>query len=175
VQKFIEHRKGFTLIEMLIVIIIIGALAAMLMLSVGAAKDRAEAAKFINDLKVFQKAAILCRTDRGNWKYENGWVSDEARAKGIIEHYTDRTLAADQANAYTFWGGNTNYGMWLTVHMDIIKNGSNLKRIMAKYSNGQMGVKLFKSRVSTNDYYKGKYAIYDGGSDLYFMVVPEAF
>jgi prepilin-type N-terminal cleavage/methylation domain-containing protein len=179
VQEFIEHRKGFTLIEMLIVIIIIGALAALLMLSIGNARDRAVAAKFINDIKTIQSAVLLCRTDTGEWYYPQKGGTDYTRAQNIIEHYTGQTLTTDQKAAYSIWGGpNTEkFGIFFVVEMDNLKDGNELKRIMKKYSNGEMGVQLFTSHgFTTDDYYKGKqYTIYDGGSTLTFMVSPKYF
>lgn len=44
IKKY-RKAKGFTLIELLIVIVIIGILAGMMMLSTGAATDRAQATK----------------------------------------------------------------------------------------------------------------------------------
>lgn len=177
-QKLIKHRKGFTLIEMLIVVIIIGMLAAMLMFAIGNAKDRATATRFVNDLKTIQSAALLCRTDTGDWYYPQKGGTDYTRAQNIIEHYTGHAMTNDEKSAYEIWGGSgtPSYGIFIVVHMESLKNGEDLKRIMKKYSNGQIGVKLFSSHGFTaDDYYKGKYNIYDGGNILTFMIVSIFF
>lgn len=65
--KKLSKTKGFTLVELLIVIIIIGILAGMMMLSSGAATDKAEATRIVSDLRNIKAATIMAYADNNAW------------------------------------------------------------------------------------------------------------
>ncbi|MDO5116818.1 MAG: prepilin-type N-terminal cleavage/methylation domain-containing protein [Synergistaceae bacterium] len=66
VKKY-RKSKGFTLVELLIVIIIIGILAGMMMLSTGSATDKAEATKIVSDMRNIKSACLMYYADNGVW------------------------------------------------------------------------------------------------------------
>lgn len=59
----LKRRSGFTLVELLIVIIIIGILAGAMMMLAGSGTDRAEATKIISDLRGLKAAALMYYAD----------------------------------------------------------------------------------------------------------------
>ena len=67
ITKKLRKAKGFTLVELLIVIIIIGILAGMMMLATGSATDKAEATKIVSNLRNIKAAAIMYYADEGTW------------------------------------------------------------------------------------------------------------
>lgn len=66
-KKILKKSKGFTLVELLIVIIIIGILAGMMMLSTGGATAKAEATKIVSDMRNMKAAAIMVYADNSVW------------------------------------------------------------------------------------------------------------
>ena len=66
IRKY-RKSKGFTLVELLIVIIIIGILAGMMMLSSGSATDKAEATKIVSNMRNIKSACLMYYADNGTW------------------------------------------------------------------------------------------------------------
>lgn len=60
-----KRREGFTLVELLIVIIIVGVLAGMMMLSSSGSTDQAEAMKIVSNLRSLKAAVVLYKNEHG--------------------------------------------------------------------------------------------------------------
>ena len=75
----VSKRKGFTLVELLIVIIVIGILVGGMLLASGSASDSARAATLLSDLRNAKAAGVLWMADHP------GSLDTELAAEWLVE------------------------------------------------------------------------------------------
>ena len=91
-------RKGFTLVELLIVIIVIGILAGGMMLSSGSASDSARASTLISELRNAKAAGVFWLTDNvssTDAELALEW-SNMASMRNIFKGYMDNPIKVDE-------------------------------------------------------------------------------
>lgn len=66
-----QTQKGFTLVELLVVISIIGLLSTLAVVSLGSARSKARDARRVSDVKQIQTALELYFADQGVYPIEN--------------------------------------------------------------------------------------------------------
>jgi len=86
-----KSRKGFTLIEVLIVIAIIGILTAGMTLVAGGSRDAAEATRIIADLRTIKTAALMWVADDPEGVDSSKWTGDENNS---LDKYLDRPVTS---------------------------------------------------------------------------------
>lgn len=153
-NKIMKARKGgFTLVELLIVIMIIAILAGMMMLATGAATDSAEAAKVTNDLRNVKAAAAMFFVDHNVWP-DTTW--NETAAASSLSHYMDRSLDARYGNKIFIKSGDD----------DRVLAGFNLDNftpgVKTKLQKSARTSALFNDTGSGGGYYTGGAEIYMG-------------
>ncbi len=64
-------KKGFTLVELLVVMVVVGILAGSLMLLFGSASNRSTATRMVSDLMTLKRASVIFFYDTGEWPDED--------------------------------------------------------------------------------------------------------
>ena len=99
-------RRGFTLVELLIVIVVIGILSAMMMLSSTEAVTSAKASNIVSNLRNLKTAALAFYVDHLDMM--EGVTNVAANAKGIngktTGEGTTATTTYEEANKFTIPG-----------------------------------------------------------------------
>jgi prepilin-type N-terminal cleavage/methylation domain-containing protein len=98
--------KGFSLVEILIVIIIIGILSGTLMIAVGNATSKSEATRIVSNLQVLKTAVIMYYADNHEWfsQGKQGWGVISVNE---VRDYMDRTIPGIEGFATNINWGNT--------------------------------------------------------------------
>lgn len=160
-----KNRKhvGFTLIEMLVVIIIIGALTGAVMLSVTSATDKAKASKIITNLQNLKAACVMYYADNEEWPSEDivfdGNATTSEGIKKTIEGYLDRV----PEKGYKIYGATSNSSVCAVSYSD---NSVMTSGVVEKLEKAAKSAGLSSSNTannSTND-------IYAGGSEVFLQV-----
>ena len=89
-------RRGFTLVELLIVIVVIGILSAMMMLSSTEAVTSAKASNIVSNLRNLKTAALAMYIDSMD-KFDHGEITTVTIDK-VVKYLNGGTELADKAN-----------------------------------------------------------------------------
>jgi len=130
-------RRGFTLVELLIVIIIIGILAGAMLLVAGSGTDSAEATKIISDLRSMKSASLLFYADNPD--------QTDAPAITALEKY----MEFKPDTAYTT-AGDADTGWWVG------RTGMTAAGVQGKLADKAQETSLFnKADATSADVYTG--------------------
>lgn len=105
-----KSHKGFTLVELLIVIVVIGILSAMMMLSSTEAVTSAKASNIVSNLRNLKTAALACYTDSMDYFSD----STKVPTKKDVFKYLGSGQAIPESADYDIAIGGTNGGWYLS-------------------------------------------------------------
>ena len=155
------NRKGFTLVELLIVIVVIGILSAMMMLSSTEATTSAKASNIVSNLRNLKTAALALYTDSMDTFADK---SNSPTMKQIVK-YLNGGAALPESTDYEIVTNGTNGGWYLQY---LFKSGTTaeINQIKTKLA----GRAKSSGLLSANTAGDGSDAAYTGGDNLYYFV-----
>ncbi|MBR2208082.1 MAG: prepilin-type N-terminal cleavage/methylation domain-containing protein [Synergistaceae bacterium] len=115
-MKEYAKRRGFTLVELLIVIIVIGILSAMMLLSSTEAVSSARAADIVSDLRNMKTAALEWYAEnipyvQGKAKDSDGKKFSEVKLSGVKDKIK-KYLGNDEIKSGYSFGDGVDDGTW---------------------------------------------------------------
>ena len=137
-KKLMKKRTGFTLVELLIVIIIIGILAGAMLLVAGSGTDKANATKIVSDMRSLKAAALMRWADDSNWDF-----TELATIQDKLGDYMDRDVSKATVASYDVVSGD---GIFIQASNIISGAGPKLEAMKndAGISEDKTGVWLMK-------------------------------
>ena len=159
-------RRGFTLVELLIVIVVIGVLSAMMMLSSTEAVTSARASNIVSNLRNFKTAAMAMYVDNLDEMDVKGELPTDANgANGQLVKYMNKgnsgAKAEDDTTNYTIVKGAADG----KVAYYVCCSGVTDTRVQAKLAGRADSVGLLKDGTANTS---NKYV--SGGTSVYMFV-----
>ena len=106
-KKLMRKQRGFTLVELLIVMIIIGILAGGMMMVMGSSTDKAGATRALSDLRTMASATLQYYADKGN--------NAAAPTLQDLGKYNNKTLAGTEYGVGTHKVAGSSDQIWVGV------------------------------------------------------------
>jgi general secretion pathway protein G len=151
------RERGFTLVELLVVIMIISVLAGMMLLATGVSMNSTEAAKIMSDLRNLKGAALLYYGDHLKWPTNSEVAS--------LDSYTDRPMHFAVPPRYAYIAIGTPYTdavgrERINMGVGLFPNGNGSPGIRKKLAEKAYETGLL---ASASDFG----ALYTGGTDVF--------
>lgn len=144
-----KMRKGFTLVELLIVIVIIGILAAAMLLSSGSATASAEASNIVSNLRSLKAATMMFYADSMDAIAAVNGLLPGTVTVDALKGYTDNPERFADGKGYLF-KSNTNKNWFVGVDLEKLKMSSTMDEVMKKLEGKKDTLALISTTDATN-------------------------
>mgnify|MGYP003151340262 CR=1 FL=1 len=117
-KVYYQSKKGFTIVELLIVIVVIAILAAISIVAYDGIQERSKNAQTVSALSAWIKGLKLYKVDNGKWP--NGWVClGDKYPYGEDGTATSGAQCRQDANSYTV---NAGFNSTMSAYMGSFPN-----------------------------------------------------
>jgi len=148
-------RSGFTLVELLIVVVILGILAGIVLPQFQSTAEEARQTVFVHDLRVFVEQAILCMERTGTVVPDS---SSGQEPGGEYSTYIDLDTWTDPTPLGGVWDSEWNsFGVWSAVGVhfqsDPVPDASVLAAVDDVIDDGDVTTGAFRQLASDRVYF----------------------
>jgi len=97
-----QYARGFTIVELLIVIIVIGILASISVVAYRGSQERAEYARAQTDMKHIDDALTVYKAQTGAYPVQLGFVDTSTVLSSLVPSYLDKASILSAKNGYRY-------------------------------------------------------------------------
>ncbi|MEO0794109.1 MAG: type II secretion system protein [Verrucomicrobiota bacterium] len=147
-----NHRRGFTLVEMMIVVVIIGLLAVIALPAFQNARTQSQNTRLANDLRQFRGAFETYNLENGDWPPDVNEGVLPAGMNGYIvsDHFASRTVVGGNYD----WEGPGAFGSFsagISIRNSIMDDDQ-ARKLDEKIDDGNLGSGIFRNGISAGGY-----------------------
>lgn len=107
-KKATSNKRGFTLVELILVVVIVAILVGIAVLAFGTPGENAKHARIRSDIETLSTATQKYYADTGSWPSETELVKSDSESSGLC-----KTLMSVASITDPDGGGNVKKGPWL--------------------------------------------------------------